>query len=148
MNLKKYYFNIKNRIKALKGTPHSIAIGMAAGIFAAFTPTFPCQTLVAIALAVILKGNKPSAVIGSFLSNPVTIPIIYLESYKIGSFIMGKKAILNSAHIGIKEFFKKGAIDLAYATFLGGAVLGIIFGMIVYFITKKLFIRFYKTKRS
>jgi uncharacterized protein len=139
LNFKKYYYDIIARIKALKGTPHDIALGMGVGIFTAFTPTFPFQTFIAILIAFILRGSKAAAIIGSLFSNPITIPFIYLGAYKIGIMFTGSQIIIGNNFIGIKELFKQGP-DIAFTMLLGGAVLGLIAGIPAYFITKRAFI--------
>jgi len=53
-------YNIRNfveRAKTLQGDPHYIAMGMAIGVFVSITPTVPFHTIIAIALAFILKGG-------------------------------------------------------------------------------------------
>jgi hypothetical protein len=58
-----------NRTKALNGEPRYAAMGMAVGIFVSATPTIPFQTLIAVALAFIMRGSKAAAAVGVWLSN-------------------------------------------------------------------------------
>ncbi len=138
--MKNYFKKLKKRIKKLKGDPHYIALGMAAGVFIAATPTFPLQTFFAIGLAFILKASKTAAAIGSLFSNPLTIPFIYWGSYKIGYLFSKNITALNIKKINFAEMLNYGA-DIAVAMFAGGAILGIIPAFIAYFITKKIFIK-------
>ena len=58
------------RMRQLEGNPHCIALGMAVGIFVSITPIIPLQTIVAVALAFVLRGSKSAAALGTWLSNP------------------------------------------------------------------------------
>ncbi len=45
------------RMRQLEGNPHYIALGMAVGIFVSITPIIPLQTIVAIALAFLVRAK-------------------------------------------------------------------------------------------
>jgi uncharacterized protein (DUF2062 family) len=49
------------RLRSLQGDPHYVAVGMAVGVFVAFTPTVPFHTLLTIALAFVLRGDLKKA---------------------------------------------------------------------------------------
>src|SRR3977135_3918275 len=59
-------------LMTLPDTPHAIALGSAIGMFFGFTPLFGMKTLLSLASAWLLKGNK----IAAFVS--VTLPDILL----------------------------------------------------------------------
>jgi len=69
-------------------TPHRIALGAAVGIFVAWTPTFGLQTVLAIALAAILRANKAVVIPMAWVTNPLTNPAIYGFSYLVGHFLL------------------------------------------------------------
>ncbi len=144
--LKKYFQKLKKKIKNLQGDPHYIALGMAAGVFVAATPTFPFQTFFAIGLAFILRASKAAAAIGSLFSNPLTIPFIYWGSYKIGYICLKDIHTFDIKKISIAETLNYGT-DIAAAMFAGGAILGIIPAVIAYFVTKKAFIKIKSIKK-
>jgi uncharacterized protein (DUF2062 family) len=77
------------RMRQLEGNPHYIALGMAVGIFVSITPIIPLQTIVAIALAFLVRGSKSAAALGTWLSNPLTIPLVYYANYKLGCMLLG-----------------------------------------------------------
>lgn len=126
------------RAKKLQGDPHYIAVGMAIGVFVAITPTIPFHTAIALALAFMLRGSKPAAVIAVWVSNPVTIPIFYLGSYKVGNFILGNSIPFDPKYEALSELAKLGA-DATIAMLVGGVILGIVPGIAAYFITRKIF---------
>lgn len=77
------------RLKRLPDTPHRISLGFACGAFASFSPLFGLHFFIAAFLAVVLRGNVLSSLMGTFFGNPVTFPIIGVVSYQTGLFMMG-----------------------------------------------------------
>ena len=126
-----------NRTKALNGEPRYVAMGMAVGIFVAATPTIPFQTFIAVTMAFILRGSKSAAAIGVWLSNPITLPVFYLASYKTGALLLG---ISNDTDITgqTKTGLLKLGFDISIAAMTGGIVIGIILAILAYFITRKI----------
>lgn len=137
--LKQRLHDFIERAKKLQGDPHYIAMGMAIGVFVAITPTIPFHTAIALALAFILRGSKAAAVIAVWVSNPVTIPIFYLGSYKAGNFILGNSIPFDPKYESLSELAKLG-LDATIAMMMGGVILGIVPGIAAYFITRKIFI--------
>ena len=130
--------NFIHEAKTLQGDPVYIAKGIAIGVFVGITPTIPLHTGIAIALAFIFKASKPAAVIGVWSGNPVTVPFLYFGSYKIGMFLIGKKATLDNSYWTIQELLQQG-IDVTIAMILGGIILGILPAIAAYFITRNVF---------
>jgi uncharacterized protein (DUF2062 family) len=118
-------------IRTLQGEPHYIALGLAVGVFVACTPTVPFQTAMAVALALLFKASKPAAVIGSLTANPVTIPFFYIGSYKIGQFLLGGAMPEDVPYTSFLALLKLGA-GAAIAVLSGGALLGLVAGMMAY----------------
>ena len=65
----------------------SSAGGAAIGVFCAFIP-LPILTISAVAFAIIFRVNLPISILFSLLTNPFTIPFIFLSSYKVGLFLL------------------------------------------------------------
>ena len=133
-------YNIREfveRVKKLEGDPHYIAMGMAIGVFVGITPTMPFHTVIAVALAFILRGSKAAAAIGVWFCNPFTAPFFYLGSYKVGMFIFGNSAPFDIKYESILELIKLG-MDVTMAMIAGGIILGILPGIVAYFITRKI----------
>lgn len=127
-----------DRAKKLQGDPHYVAMGMAIGVFVALTPTIPLHTVIAVALAFVLKGSKPAAIIGVWFANPVTIPLFYWASYEVGMLLLGKSVPFDVKSKSIGEMMELG-LDVTVAMITGGAILGILPGIAAYFITRKIF---------
>ena len=133
-------YNIREfveRVKKLKGDPHYIAMGMAIGVFVGMTPTMPFHTVIAVALAFILRGSKVAAAIGVWFCNPISAPFFYLGSYKAGMFIFGYSAPFHAKYESVLELLKLG-VDVTMAMVVGGIILGILPGFASYFITRKI----------
>ena len=133
-------YNIREfaqRIKNLKGDPHYVAMGLAIGVFISLTPTIPFHTVLAVSFAIILRGSKAAAVLGVWFSNPITAPIFYWGSYKVGLYLLGNPAPFNVKYESILELFHLG-MDVTIAMITGGVILGVLPGIASYFITRKI----------
>lgn len=142
------------RVRELQGDPHYVAMGMAIGVFVGVTPTIPFHTVLAIALAFVLRGSKPAAAIGVWFANPVTIPLFYIGSYKVGVFVFGGSdssrpglgALLETLegpftmaqkyHVIVD--FLNHHFEVACMMLGGGVLLGILPAVISYFVTRKI----------
>jgi uncharacterized protein (DUF2062 family) len=135
---KKKIRNFIQKAKTLQGDPKYIAKGIAIGVFVGITPTIPLHTGIAIALSFLFKASKPAAVIGVWAGNPVTVPFIYMGSYKIGMLLIGKHAVLDKSYFTIQGLLHHG-IKTTVAMILGGMILGIIPAIASYFISLNIF---------
>jgi uncharacterized protein len=77
------------RTGRLQGSPHAIALGVSAGIFATFVPILGIQMGLAAALAYALRGNLLGALAGTFVGTPVTYPLMWFGSYRLGGWLLG-----------------------------------------------------------
>lgn len=128
------------RLRQLEGNPHYLAMGMAVGIFVSIMPIIPFQTLIAVCLAFILRGSKSAAFLGTWLSNPLTIPLVYYVNYKLGCFLLGYQATLNNiAFDSLSQLMELG-VEVFMAMMVGGAVIGALLGVVTYFLTLRGFI--------
>lgn len=84
------------RLLALRASPHEIALGCAAGVFAAFTPFLGLQMLLAVALALLFRVNVPAALLGTFAGNPLSWPAIWTASYIAGAWMLGNDPALSA----------------------------------------------------
>jgi len=147
MNLREKIQHFITRFKQLNGDPHYVALGMAIGVFIGVTPTIPFHTAIALALAFILRGSKAAAAIGVWFSNPVTIPLFYKGSYDLGVSIFGNSAPFSTEYESILELLKLGA-DVTITMITGGVILGILPGIVAYFVTRRIFVRLRLRKKS
>jgi len=146
MNFKQKINEFIKRVKQLKGDPNFIATGMAIGIFVGITPTFPFHTILAIGLAYILRASKAAAAIGVWIGNPLTIPFIYMGSYKTGALILGTSLPFDAKYTTFTELTKLG-LKATIALLTGGVIIGIPFAAASYFITRRLVKKFRSRRR-
>jgi uncharacterized protein (DUF2062 family) len=76
---------------------HSVAGGLAAGLFGGLAPG-PVQMGIAAILAIVFRVNLPVAVITTLYTNPLTWPPLILVAYGIGSWVTGGNGV------GYQEF--------------------------------------------
>lgn len=144
--LRAYYRFVK-----IHGQPREIALGFSLGIFIAMSPFMGLHMATAVCLAALFKWNKISAAVGAWLSNPLTIPVIYSTTWFIGSKITGVTLTKSlpqtlSVNDGLAFLLKTPAI---LATFtLGGIIVGIPVAVIGYYVAFGLVQKYQKGVRE
>ena len=81
------YFEYK--VLHIDDSPHKIALGLAIGLFVAWTPLLGLHIILAIALTMLLRANKFAALVSIWVSNVFTFFIIYYPCYIVGKIVMG-----------------------------------------------------------
>ena len=86
-----YFRSLVSKLLNLHDAPHSLAGGVAIGMFMGFTPLFGLKTLLCVGVAYILRCNPIAAVIAVSLHDVVTPfwPVLLEIEYAIGSRIIG-----------------------------------------------------------
>jgi uncharacterized protein len=126
-------------------TPHHIALGVAIGLCCGVAIPLG-QMLLAILLAFIFKANKVFAVAATFISNPYTSPIIYPFFCYLGAKIIGVELtfaeIQKFVHDMISSFSWSNLLNmgtnLLVCYLVGGILIGLILGVVGYFVTYRL----------
>lgn len=88
---------IAKRVLRLTASPHAIAAGVAAGVFASFLPYLGFHFLIAFCLAYLIGGNFIAAAAGTFFGNPFSFPFIWASTYATGRFILSGGAHVDGA---------------------------------------------------
>ncbi|MBI5233576.1 MAG: DUF2062 domain-containing protein [Deltaproteobacteria bacterium] len=130
--LKRWYRLTYLKILRIDDPPEMIARGAAIGAFMGVLPTFGVGIILSIFGAFILRANKASAVLGTFIMNPITTPLFWSLSLATGGLMLGH----GKAAAG-KNIFK----EASYTFLAGNLVISAITAAAVYFIVKKLIIR-------
>jgi uncharacterized protein (DUF2062 family) len=125
------------QVRELRCKPHEIALGMAVGVFIGITPTIPFHTILAVSLAVLVRGSKLAAALGVWVSNPVSIPVFYYGSYRIGQLVLGLPGLRLPEDHSLLVMVKLGG-GVVGAMVLGGVILGIVPAVLAYVLTLKL----------
>lgn len=99
---------------------HSVAGGIAIGLFLAFMP-MPFQMIPAAALAILLRVNLPMALASVWVSNPLTMaPMLYFQ-YRMGKLLMGERIRETGFEPTLQWFWAE--ITLIWQPLLLGSVL-------------------------
>ncbi len=79
---------ISKRILRLSATPHAIAAGFAAGVFASFTPYIGLHIVITVVICYLVAGNVVSGLLGTLVGNPLTAPLIWASTYGSGYWLL------------------------------------------------------------
>lgn len=139
-----------HRVTRISATPHTIALGVAAGAFASFTPFMGLHFIIAAAIALALGGSVVASAIGTAVGNPLTFPFIWLSTYNLGAMLLGYRQRTH-VHINLPDnmlrllLTEPGRLWRAFwyaidpyviPMIIGGIPLGLACGVAVYFIVR------------
>lgn len=96
---KSLYRRFTDWLIAHTGTPHTIALGFAVGIFVALTPTVGFQMILGALFAHLLGANRLIAAALAWITNPLTIVPIYYFNYQVGLIFIHADASRGKAFI-------------------------------------------------
>lgn len=160
---------VGHRLSRLPDTPERIARGVAAGVYASFTPLFGLHFIFAAVLARVMSGNILAALLATFFGNPITFPFIVTGSVELGNWMLGQGGIAHFPQImasfgmasaelwsnfvalftgepqnwhRLNLFFRR--VFLPY--FIGGIIPGVICSVVMYYLSLPV-IRGYQARR-
>lgn len=127
---------LKDHLLGLNDSPHRIALGVALGVFIAFTPTFGLQILLYLGIASAIGANKLSGIGPLFINNPLTLLPMYYGAWRLGGFMMeaAGSPLPPIAWEGDLTLMLGSITDIGIELWLGSVVLGIIAAIPAYFI--------------
>ena len=137
-----------------KATPEYIARGWSIGMFFGCLIPIGGQLFCSIPTAFLLKGSKIGAVLGTFLTNQITVFFIYPVQCYAGAKLIGLDLTYSDIKIKLKDIVnvsnfqefveatKSLAGDLTLAFFVGGAIMALVLTPITYFLVKKMVISY------
>jgi len=142
------------RIVRISATPHAIALGLAIGVCAAFTPFFGFHIILAVLVAWFLSANIAAAAIGTALSNPLTVPFIFGMTYALGRMLFNIIGEVSDP-ISAGEFFQMleerdfaDLWEIFIQLLLGSAVLGAVAGLLTYLVALNATWRFRRARAA
>jgi uncharacterized protein len=123
------------RFVRIRSSPGAIARGMAAGVFAGVFPLIGLQSIMGIAIASLVRGNKVVAVAATFISNPLTSIPIFAFNFHLGRWLLGvpEKDALPSSMADTSAWFEMG-LDVFIAMMLGSLIVGLIGSVLGYYV--------------
>ena len=106
-----------------RSVPRGVALGMLVGIIVPFA-----QILFAALLCLSVRANVPVAALTTFVTNPFTTPLIWVVSYKVGSWLLQVDAMTVVAPVN--QAMQHSQFD-DMLQWLTGATLVTAFGIVV-----------------
>lgn len=144
-----------HRLRRLPDDPGRIARGLAVGVLISFTPLLGFHLLCAGLLAWVVRGSIPAALIGTFVGNPLTFPLISAGSLEVGYLLTAQEERIPIYRVPRQfseasaelwrnleslfspapmhwEFLHRFWIDVFLPYLVGGSVLGVLAGLLAY----------------
>jgi uncharacterized protein (DUF2062 family) len=142
---------ISKRVMRLSGSPHAIAAGFAAGVFASFTPFIGFHFILSFVVAFLIGGNMLAAAFGTAIGNPLTFPVIWVSTYKVGNFVLGfehtdMQADAISASLTTQS--PGSMLPLIQSMTIGSVPLGFGFGLAAYFSVRWIVMAYQRARRQ
>lgn len=105
-----------------------IAAGFSIGAFFSMIP-IPMQMLPASVLAAFTRSNIPAAILGCWVSNPITVPFFLYLQYVLGCLVLGMDAKIDfSSGYNMMEVFRQ----VPGAILCGAVLMGVVNVVIAY----------------
>lgn len=125
------------RLVRIQATPHTIAVGLAAGVFVGLLPVLPFQTVLAVALAFVVRGSKIAAALGTWISNPLNWAFCYLMFYYVGKAVVPFDVPpLDLERVEMAQLLESGW-RLLFVMMVGGLVVATPTAIVSYFLALK-----------
>ncbi len=94
------------RLYRLKGTPYSLAAGIACGAAISFTPFVGFHFVLAALTALVVRGSIIASALGTAVGNPWTFPFIWVSVLYTGRHMLKADGV-NDVPIDFTTFFEK-----------------------------------------
>lgn len=119
IGLKRYIKYIYFRLKRQKGSPHNFAVGLSIGTGVAFLPFYGMHFIFVFLLCGLFKGNVFAGIVASFLSNPITFPLIFALDTILGNIVLGRASIQSIVHFFSADAVPPQVIEFNFNEMLG-----------------------------
>ena len=144
-SLRSYWHALKAKMVKDPLPPEDVAAGWALGMFVGCAVPFGLQLIVSVPLALMMRVSKIGATLGTLITNPVTIFIIYpAQTWAVNRLLFGGS--LTFQRLMDMEWtwhsVRRLGAEALVSFFLGGLALGMIFSPITYFLVRRLVLRY------
>ena len=145
-----YWKDLRRRMLKDPLPPEDVAAGWALGTFIGLAVPFGLQLFIAVPMAMMMRVSKLGATLATFITNPVTIFIIYpFQTWYANKLFFGG-SLTFEALCGTEWTWsavqKLGAEAMA-SFFLGGFLNAIVLTPVAYFLVRK-FVRSHRRRRD
>ena len=146
-SLRSYWHDLKAKMVRDPLPPEDVAAGWALGMFLGCSIPFGFQLIVSIPLAIMMRVSKVGATLGTLITNPVTIFIIYpVQTWAVNKFVFSGS--LSFQRLMDMEWtweaVRRLGVDAMMSFFIGGIVLALVLSPITYFTVKRIVVRYRK----
>jgi uncharacterized protein (DUF2062 family) len=128
---------------------YSASMAIFVGLFVAFMP-IPGQMLLAALLAIILGCNLPISVSLVWVTNPVTMPVIYFLAYRVGALIV--EVPVHEVEFELSIYWLSHSLAAIWKPFLLGCLIcGLFFGCLGFFVMSQMWrwrVKYYWRQRK
>lgn len=114
----------------------SVSAGTFCGIFSAFMPP-GLQLMLAIPMAVWLRGNLPVAFATTWVTNPFTYLPVYFACYRLGLWLLGENPDINLTQFNL-DTLANDLMNVGKPLLVGCSVSAILFGTLSYLVVRLL----------
>jgi len=151
------YFTL--RFMRLRGSPHSLAMGTALGIFIGISPTIPLHTVGIIGVTLAMRASTLAGLIaGTVVCNPLTLAPQYYLCWKVGDMIFPDRlsweriktvleVLKESGFLDSLKSLSHLSTDAILVMLTGGFVIGLPLAVAGYFISFRFFVTLREQKR-
>ena len=156
MNLGAFFRLIRRKMVRDPLPPEDVAAGWALGMFVGCSVPFGLQLIVSVPLAMMMRVSKVGATVGTFITNPLTIWIIYPAQTMAMGWLLGRgrdfswdyilKAMRGVAKNSDWKTLLSLSGDVVVCFILGGLALAAVLTPITYFTVRTL-VRKYRSGR-
>ncbi len=155
MNLGAFFRFIWRKMVRDPLPPEDVAAGWALGMFVGCSVPFGLQLIVSVPFAMMMRISKVGATVGTFITNPLTIWIIYPAQTMAMGWLLGRDFswdYILQAMRGVAENSDWKTLlslsgDVVVCFILGGLALAAVLTPITYFTVRTL-VRKYRSGRS
>ena len=155
MNLGAFFRLLRRKMVRDPLPPEDVAAGWALGMFVGCSVPFGLQLIVSVPLAMMMRVSKVGATLGTFITNPLTIWIIYPAQTMAMGWLLGRdfswdyilKAMRGVAKNSDWKTLLSLSGDVVVCFILGGLALAAVLTPITYFTVRTL-VRKYRSGRS
>ncbi len=117
-------------------TPARTGLGFALGAFIGIFPSFLLGTPVAFLLAGRLGWNRAAAAVGTFLTNPLTAPVLYSLSAWLGLAILGREVDASQVH-GVIDHLRQFGLAFLLGNTVVALSLAALLGVSLFLVLKR-----------
>ena len=155
MNLGEFFRTIREKMVRDPLPPEDVAAGWALGMFVGCSVPFGLQLIVSVPLAMMMRVSKVGATVGTLITNPLTIWIIYPAQTMAMGWLLGRdfswdyilKAMRGVAKNSDWKTLLSLSGDVVVCFILGGLALAAVLTPITY-VTVRTLVRKYRSGRS